>query len=645
MKPSLLPIFFCIALLSVTACGRAKNQSDDLSAPATPLVTSTETVSAPIGTVHSEDADVDATVTPQTIVVQRAQRATVEPGILAARATPAAVAENYPKLAAHLAAVRTAMAQSPPVLLLTAEIDTEQMAAQRLALADPRFVAETRDPQSGAPLRSEVFGIYPVRPSDTTSETAACTTAPCYRVELYNYAYNLSVIAIVDLAQDKVLSVNRLLESQPDLPPHLTLIAQEIAANAPEVADALGVQPDMADATMANIKTALNASRCERSHHLCVAPTFLQNGRALWAIVDLTEATVVGVRWTTLGAVNGAVTTPTEKQLQDEVVTREFCEKSNTLERDGWRFTYILTSSDGLRISDVFYGETPVLESAKLVDWHVSYSQQEGFGYSDAIGCPIFSQAAVVAFNGPELETILVDEKAVGFALSQHYKSEFWPAPCNYYYSQRYEFYHDGRFRIAFANHGRGCGDNGTYRPVVRIVPAGTPRFAQWDGTAWQPWTTEQWTGPSDLVTAEGYQFRLLAADGNGFYVEPGRGQFADGGRGDNPYVYLTRRHLTSTDPNATDRVTDRPDEGDSDLITIGSCCNTNHEQGPEKFIDTPVPESLVDGSIVLWYVAQLDNDSTPGQEYCWADTILEDGLFVPVDYPCFAGPSFTPIE
>jgi len=281
------------------------------------------------------------------------------------------------------------------------------------------------------------------------------------------------------------------------------------------------------------------------------------------------------------------------------------------------------------------YQERPVLESAKLVDWHVSYSQQEGFGYSDAIGCPIFSQAAVVAFNGPELETILVDEKAVGFALSQHFQSEFWPAPCNYYYSQRYEFYRDGRFRIAFANHGRGCGDKGTYRPVVRIVPTGALRFAQWDGSVWQPWATEQWAAPSNVLTPEGYQFRLRTADGNGFYMEPGRGQFADGGRGDNPYVYVTRRHPPGSGP----------DEGESDLITIGPCCNTNHEQGPDKFIDTPLPESVADGSIVLWYVAQMENDATPGQEYCWADAILQDGIFVPVDYPCFAGPSFTPIE
>ncbi|MCB0183895.1 MAG: hypothetical protein KDE31_06510, partial [Caldilineaceae bacterium] len=469
--------------------------------------------------------------------------ATSEPGILTARATPVNVAEKLPLLTAHMEQVRAAMAQPIPVLPLTEGLDTQQIMAQQLALGDPRFVAETRDPQSGVPLRNEIFGIYPIRPSDITEETALCATTACYRVELYNYAYNLSTIAVVNLIEKRVLTVSRLLETQPDIPPHLTAVAQEIAASASEVLQALGVAPARADATMANIKTALNASRCERSHHLCVAPTFLQNGRALWAIVDLTEGTLVGVRWTDLGTVTGTATAPTEKELQDEVVTREFCEKSNELLRDGWRLDYILTSSDGLRISDVTFQGKAVLESAKLVDWHVSYSREEGFGYSDAIGCPTFSQAAVVAFNGPQVETILRAEKAVGFALSQAYKSEFWPAPCNYYYSQRYEFYLDGHFRVAFANHGRGCGNNGTYRPVVRIVPANAQHFAQWDGATWQPWLVEQWIGPLQKSTPEGYQFRVLTGEGDGYYVEPGQGQFLDGGRGDNPYLYVTRRH------------------------------------------------------------------------------------------------------
>ncbi len=612
--------FLAMTVLLLMACGTNSPST------ATALPIATRTIVSP--------TDIPTAPTAQSVIVSRVERPTVEPGVLAVRTPPVDLAVSLPLLATHLAEVRAAMELPIPVLLLSSGLDIEQQQAQKIALADPGFVAETRDPESGAPLRSEIFGIYPLRPSDITAESAACAKAACYRVELYNYAYNLSVIAIVDLQQEVVLAVNRLLETQPDIPPHLTAIAQEIAAKAPEVAAALGVEPAMVDATMANIKTALNASRCERSHHLCVAPTFMQGERALWAIVDLTEGTVVGVRWTELGTVGGEVTAPTEKQLQDEVVTREFCEKSNSLVRDGWALDYILTSSDGLRISDVTFDGQAVIASAKLVDWHVSYSLKEGFGYSDAIGCPIFSQAAVVAFNGPEVEPILDGEQPVGFALTQQYKSEFWPAPCNYYYSQRYEFYADGRFRVAAANHGRGCGDNGTYRPVMRIVPAGSYQFANWDDTGWQPWPEEAWMAPFEATNAEEGQFRLLAADGTGYLIEPGRGQFGDGGRGDNPFVYVTRHHIPG----------DGADEGDGDLITIGPCCNNDYQQGPEKFIDSP-PESLDDGDLVLWYVAQMENDDTAGEEYCWADAVLQDGVYVPVDYPCVAGPMFVPIS
>lgn len=608
-----------ILLLVLSACGRDAS--------------TTTTATATMQPTEVPTATVVNTLTPNTVRVRQITRPTAEPGVLATRATPVDPAVDLPLLAAHLERVRMALQQPLPILPLEEGLDSAQQMAQTLALQDERFVADSYDPQSGAPLRSEVFGIYPVRPGEITAETTACLTAQCYRIELYNYALNLSTVAVVNLDSATVLAVNRMTDAQPDIPPHLTAIAQEIAVNAPEVITALGAQPAMMDATMANIKTALSASRCERSRHLCMAPTFMAGDRALWAIVDLTEGTLVGVRWTDLGAVGGQVTRVTEKLLQDEVVTREFCEKSNTISRDGWEFDYILTSSDGLRISNVTFGEESVLANAKLVDWHVSYSNTDGFGYSDAVGCPIFSQAAVVAFNGPAVEEITIDGNVTGFALTQDYKSELWPAPCNYYYSQRYEFYTDGRFRIAFANHGRGCGNNGTYRPVARIVPAGSKTVSAWDGMAWQSWAEEQWSAPSELTTPEGYQFRLLDSMGNGYYVEPGRGQFGDGGRGDNPYVYVTRHHSGS----------EAPDEGESDLITIGPCCNTDYQQGPEKFIDTP-PESIIDTPLVFWYVAQLKNDDTPGQEYCWADVALQDGIYVPVDFPCFAGPMFVPM-
>lgn len=100
--------------------------------------------------------------------------------------------------------------------------------------------------------------------------------------------------------------------------------------------------------------------------------------RALWAIVDLTDGVLVGVRWTDVG--DPGVPTVTERSLQNDVVTQLYCDKTTSLERGDWRMDFILTSSDGLRISNVRYKDRAVLESAKLVDWHVSYSTTEASG-------------------------------------------------------------------------------------------------------------------------------------------------------------------------------------------------------------------------------------------------------------------------
>jgi hypothetical protein len=216
----------------------------------------------------------------------------------------------------------------------------------------------------------------------------------------------------------------------------------------------------------------------------------------------------------------------------------------------------------------------------------------------------------------------------------QEFRSQGWPLPCNYSYRQRYEFYDDGRYRVAVASIGSGCGNDGMYRPVLRIDPSGESlTFSEWDGEAWQDWTTEQWAvqTPATTYTPEGYAYRYLDADDQGFYIEPGRGQFGDGGRGDSAFIYVTRWQ--------PDR-----DEGESDMLTIGPCCNADHQQGPEKFIQQP-PEPIAGAPITIWYVPQLKNDDTPGREYCWASSVLEGGVYVPKVWPCFAGPLFVPVQ
>ncbi|HQV70223.1 MAG TPA: hypothetical protein PLW39_07760 [Thermoflexales bacterium] len=549
-------------------------------------------------------------------------RPTADAGVLAARVTVVP-----PALQTYLQRVAASLKNDPPVLLLDGLPDAQNQ-AQQLAVKDPRFQVNMRAQGTGEPLRNEIFGVYTVLPSDVISATQACKQDVCYRVEMYSFAYNIGSVAIVDTTAAKVLSVRHEVDQQPDVSPELKKIAVQIAVESPEVAAALGGKPRESDAVMAATKTGLAQSRCERSNHLCVPPTFVKNNRALWAIVDLTDAALVGVRWTEVG--NVVPPSVSEKRLQDDVVTKQFCQTANAITRNGWQFEYVITSSDGLQITNVKYNDRLVLDSAKVVDWHVSYSAKDKFGYSDAVGCPTFSQAVVVAFNGPRFYDLTENGQVTGFAIEEDFKSAVWPQPCNYFYKNRFEFYTDGRFRPVMINVGHGCGNDGWYRPILRLGLAGNNTLSAWDGAAWKAWTTEQWQAPSAKYSPEDAQFKVTDATNKGYFVQPSHGQFKDGGRGDNPFVYATLRKTGA--------------EGDTDLITIGSCCNDDYRQGPEKFIDS-TPEPIANSQVVMWYVPQIKNDDRKGQEYCWADTILKDGIFVPVQYPCWSGPMFVPMK
>lgn len=526
-----------------------------------------------------------------------------------------------PKIKARLEQIQQSLESDPPVIKL-AGLDDAQLAGQELAISDDRFIRETRDAETKGPLLNEVFGVYPLRESDFTQQTVGCRQSKCYRVEMYNFALNLTTNAVVDTNTKSVLLVTRMPQSQPDIPKHLAELAAHIATTSSSVITALG--GSTGEPLMASTKTSLNRTRCERSRHLCVAPTFVTGEKALWAIVDLTDIALVGTRWTNVGTTGQSVTL---KSLQNEVLTKKYCEQNTNIERGGWKLNYMLTNSDGLKVSDVSFNGKPVLTSAKLVDWHVSYSKTEGFGYSDAVGCPYFSQAAVVAAVEPRVDAI-----NGGFSLTQKYYSDGYPTPCNYSYEQRFDFFDDGRFRVVAASLGRGCGDDGTYRPVTRIAFAGEQNsFSEWSGSDWKVWPNEGWQlqKSETLFTSEGYQYKIAGNDGQGYFLQANRGQFGDGGRGDNAYVYVTK--------TAPDR-----DEGESDLVTIAPCCNLDHRQGPEKFIDTQ-PESTINSPLVVWYVAQLKNDSAKGGEYCWAESVIENGVYKVKEYPCYSGPMFVP--
>lgn len=540
--------------------------------------------------------------------------------------------KTFPFVEARVLQIKAALQQPMPVLLCADSLGANEKMAQLIALSDTGFTKNVLEPKTKQPFRSEIFAVFPARESDLSYVKGAVSLADCYRVEMYNYHLNLSTVGLVDIRNKKAVSVFTQEQTQPEIPQHLKKLAVQIALESPEVQQAYGMKPGEKDALMASTKTALNRTKCERSRHLCVAPTFVKDGKALWAIVDLTDHKLVGVRWTRVGD-TGPAAPLTERKLQDDKVSACFCEKETKLQQNGWSMNYMLTSSDGLRISAVMYNGKPVLQSAKLVDWHVSYSGTDGFGYSDAVGCPYFSQAAVIAFETPKVAALKDDAGAsVGFVLEQTFRSEQWPGPCNYNYRQRYEFYNDGRFRVACASLGRGCGNDGTYRPVLRIAFAAEQNnFSEWSGSGFSAWQKEKWqlqTAATKYMEGK-YQYRITDTQNNGYYLQPGTGNFGDGGRGDNAWVFVTL-----TKPLV--------DEGEADLVTIGPCCNTDYRQGPEKYIE-PSPEDIQNKKLVVWYVPQLKNDDSKGREYCWAETVLENGVYVTKTYPCFAGPMFVP--
>lgn len=515
-----------------------------------------------------------------------------------------------------------------PLPALPLELVAEAAAAQALALAHLPLAAQLQ--MQGSKLRAEVMAVYPLRITDVTPDIESCRSNRCFRVEVYDFARNTTLVGTADLTLGKILSWRADAGRQAEVPERLKNLAITLAISSTEVKEALGgVAPKFSDAQMASTKSALNSTRCERSKHLCVAPTFVQGNIAIWAIVDLTDFKLVGVQWTNVGerAETAATAPPSEQSLSDAAITANFCEKNTALERLGWKLDYLLTASDGLQISNVSFQGKPLLRSAKLVDWHVSYSERDGFGYSDAVGCPSFSSAAVLPFTAPSVTEIIENGKSTGIKLEQEFRSLGWPGACNYSYRQSFEFYADGRFRPTAGSIGAGCGNDGMYRPVLRIEPQGGDwTFEAQQQDQFEPVLEERYFDANGATDATGARFRLKNSAFE-FQIEPGRGQFALG-RGDNEWAYVTA--------NRSGR-----DEGSSDLLTIGPCCNKDFRQGPEIFLDTK-PEAL-NGSLVFWYVPQLKNDDRLGQEYCWARNQIVDGVIKAQAFPCIAGPMFRP--
>jgi len=562
--------------------------------------------------------------------------------------------QNIPSVKAYLSELTALIKEGKSILPLPSdELDTEAEKVQDFLLKHPEFLKDTK--QGELLLHNDMMRILPAIVSSMNEKIQKiCQAHSCYQAEKYNFVSNVTTRAIVDTTKMKLLTIQSYPNMQPDISLRLARIAKDIALHAPEVKKELGFTPHKKDITMANVRGSMKESPCENTTHLCVAPTFTDHKKeqALWAVVDLTELRFAAAKWAGLGK----TTTPaciSERSLQNRFIMKNYCQKDTFLEKNGWKITYRLTGSDGLEIRDATFQGNPVLKSAKIVDWHVSYQQKgaqsldtstqtyiEGrevefirgeddaymFGYNDAMGCPMFSTSVVLPFNGPQVKELNTSD---GFMLTQDFRNPKWPMACNYRYENRFEFYDDGSFRIVGVNKGRGCGDKAIYRPVMRIDMAVAKQESFWkmQDNKWQMMTNEFKEKVLD-TTPYAYKITSSTSKEEGYYIESNYGQFGDDSRGDNAHVFVSNF---------------KKEEGDQDLLTLGSCCKLE-EEGVERYIESNT--SIVADNLVIWYVPRIRNDARKGSEYCWADTMIgPDGNVQIKVWPCTVGPKFIPIK
>jgi hypothetical protein len=504
-----------------------------------------------------------------------------------------AVQERQARIAAAL--------QAPPYILRRTDLEPALQAAQDAAVSDPRVQAAART-TDGQPLRTEVMTVAPARAGDLPAALQApCAADRCTRVVLYVYPTNTTVTALVD-AQNQVRDVQSLPGAQPEIPQDLADLAVQIALHDPHLHAAFdGLTPTEAMALMSATKTGLETTTCERSRHLCVAPVFVWGDQALWTIVDLTDFTLVAATtWTEQGA-SGRRRVASEATLQDAALA-PLCEMPQTLARDGWEAEYLLTSSDGLELRTVTFQGQPVLTSAKVVDWHVTYAGTDGQrpGFADAVGCPVFSSAAVIPYGPPTIQS----DADGGFTFQITFRSPNWPQPCNYQYTFSATFAPDGSLTVLAGNEGRGCGLGGIYHPILRLEP---PAGALSLSTDAAPVVLE--TEGMDAWTAETPLTFTVAGD------EPQR-ITPLWGEADSAYLYWTR---------ANDA------EGRGDLPSIARVGSFDIQQGPDQFVDG----EALDTAPVLWFVPRIANAE---RERCWADSTIQDGELVAEIWPCTAG-------
>ncbi len=505
-------------------------------------------------------------------------------------------------------------------------LTAQQQAAQATALASSFVQSQILGE------RAEVFEVFPFY-GPYAPAYSVCQDGACFQVDIYDFEPNNTISAIVHQqpgqAQGTVLDAFQVPGTFPLINQRLYWRAVELIHTNEDVEAALGFAPAIEQIRVMDQHHMGTA--CDGGH-LCAGTTFFTDSGAVWVLVDLTEDRVTKIWWTDRPQfLNSSLYSLRPHESPTD------CNTTIHVNRNGWNLDYRTTPTDGLEVTSVTYdvngAPQAVATRIKLIEWHAHYPGN--WGYRDYTGCggsgggfPIYPYGVTQVLN-------ILDQAddIIGFEVVQDFRMGNWGASCNYRYEQHFHFYNDGRFRVVTASYGQGCGDNmegeATYRPVVRMDLAvkgdSSDTLSLWNGSQWVDQTTEGWWLQSAPYTPEGYRYRVMDQSGFGYYVEPGQGQFGDGGTGDNAFLYVTQ-HKTS--------------EGDADMPSLGQCCTGTYVQGPEQFING---ESVLNQNIVVWYVPQSVTITTWQHErppyptqYCWTDNVNQT-------WPCFSGPMFVP--
>lgn len=504
-----------------------------------------------------------------------------------------------------------------PAAPITQEMTPEQTLAQDLALSDTTVQGYTLG------SRSEVMGIQPVG-MQFTPAAAACATANCQQVDIYNYDTNVTITALVNVDSREVLDVLYQPNIRAGGSSRIKERSIEIMYADERIPELLG-RPITREEIMP-MDATMNNTACGSTHQ-CVGTTFFaaNNRDILWVLVDMTEERVVGYDWTHNDPNSSEIAAAYENPIMG-------CPPPGTVtNRDGWTLAYGTTGSDGFRVYDAYYNGRLILKSAKLAEWHADYGSS---GYVDATGCSPVGGFPIYPYGDTVVNNLMDGPDIIGFELVQDFRMGNWGSSCNYRYEQHIQFYADGRFRVSGLAYGKGCGTNSMYRPVIRIDVAvdgdDNDQVGLWDGINWVDQGTEfyrtPYAGPNGphVYNDDGAVARVYdTGTGNGFYIVPDEGQWGTNSRGDDPFLYVTQH---------------KPSEGDTDLGAIGQCCLDDHQQGPHNFVNG---EAIDDRNLVMWYVPQMLTDVTVGNYYCWTVSVTPTVQ----TYPCWGGPMFVPMS